>query len=199
MILEGIVTTLSESGEVNVAPMGPELPGDSPDFDRCLLKPFQTSQTCSNLRAHPEAVLHVTDDVLLLAQAAVGVPDPFPEIVRAESIGGFRLKDCCRAYELRITSSDVEQQRAVFSAEVTHTISVRPFFGFNRARHAVLEAAILATRVRFLSLTEIKTEFGHLEVLVRKTGGEREKQAFAHLASFVDQSHSDSIHRESED
>ena len=75
MILEGIVTTVSAVGAVNVAPMGPRV---DPDFSQIVLQPFRTSQTYQNLKARPEGVLHVTDDVLLLARAAVRALQPPP-------------------------------------------------------------------------------------------------------------------------
>ncbi|HJT78949.1 MAG TPA: DUF447 domain-containing protein, partial [Gemmataceae bacterium] len=77
MILEGIVTTLSPDGALNVAPMGPHV---TPGMERFLLRPFPTSQTYRNLTAHGEGVLHVTDDVLLLARAALGPVEPPPAV-----------------------------------------------------------------------------------------------------------------------
>ena len=68
MILEGIVTTISPAGEVNIAPMGPRVDAE---MRRLLLRPFNTSQTYRNLRQHGEGVFHVTDDVLLLAQISL--------------------------------------------------------------------------------------------------------------------------------
>ena len=62
----------------------------------------------------------------------------------------------------------------------------RDFFGFNRAKHAVLEAAILATRTSFLPPDEVAREFARLEPLVAKTGGEQERAAFALLQAHVD-------------
>src|ERR671938_399513 len=68
MILEGLVTTTGPDGAMHLAPMGPRV---EPDWSRFLLRPFPTSQTYRNLKARPQGVLHVTDDVLVLAEAAV--------------------------------------------------------------------------------------------------------------------------------
>src|SRR4051794_8279835 len=97
MILEGIVTTLSPDGRVNVAPMGPHV---DPGLERFVLRPFRTAQTYRNLKAHGEGVLHVTDDVLLLARGALGPVEPpfFP----ATCVHGFVLRDTCRYYEFRV-------------------------------------------------------------------------------------------------
>jgi hypothetical protein len=63
---------------------------------------------------------------------------------------------------------------------------LRDFFGFNRAKHAVLEAAILATRTQFLPPDRVLAQLGELAPLVEKTGGAAEKRAFAFLRSYVE-------------
>jgi hypothetical protein len=183
MILEGIVTTLGGDGAVNIAPMGPRLfppfvlePGVP--FD---LKPFATSQTFANLKAHPEGVLHVHDDVLLLARSAVGPVDPLPELFPAAVVRGLVLAGACRAAEFRIVAGDDAVPRPTLRAEVVQVHRMRDFFGFNRAMFAVLEAAILATRRHLLSRDDIEAEFARLAVLVQKTGGPREHEAFEFL------------------
>jgi hypothetical protein len=187
MILEGIVTTVGPDG-VNIAPMGPRLP--SADTRTPLagfeLRPFRTSRTYANLKAHPEGVLHVSDDVLLLARSAIGIVEPLPALRPAEGVRGWVLVDACRAYEFRIVASDESDQRIRLQAEVVHRHWLRDFFGFNRAKHAVLEAAILATRTDFLPLDEIEAEYRRLAVLVQKTGGEDEHAAFALLQRHVE-------------
>ena len=183
MILEGVVTTVAADGAVNVAPMGPHVEGET--FDRFLLKPFRTAQTYRNLKAHGEGVLHVTDDVLLLARAAVGaLPSP-PPLFPAERVRGWVLRDACRWFEFRVTRCDDAAERVTLEAEVVHAGRLRDFFGFNRAKHAVVEAAILATRTALLPRDEIEAEYRRLAVPVQKTGGEREKEAFAFLQEFV--------------
>lgn len=78
MILEGILTTLSLEGLLNIAPMGPKI-GPDPSMKTFELRPYRSSTTYQNLKARGEGVFHVTDDVLLLAQAAIGehlIPAP---------------------------------------------------------------------------------------------------------------------------
>lgn len=186
MILEGIVTTISTEGAVNIAPMGPRV--DDAAMQRFLLRPYRTSQTYRNLKAHGEGVLHVTDNVLLLARAAIGLLEPPPALVPARRVRGFVLQDACRYYEFQVVSMDEREDRISIAVQVVHTGWQREFFGFNRAKHAVVEAAILATRLDFLPLDEIEAEFRKLAVLVTKTGGAQEHQAFAvlqeHLARY---------------
>jgi uncharacterized protein len=183
MILESLVTTLSPTGGPHLAPMGPRVGSDMRRFE---LRPFPTSQTYRNLLAHGEGVLHVTDDALMMAKAALGQIEPPPEHRPADRVRGFVLTDACRYYEFRVASVDDTEQRVRIEAEVVAAGTLREFFGFNRAKHAVLEAAILATRTDFLPLDEIAAEYRKLAVVVGKTGGPAEDEAMrlleAHLA-----------------
>jgi hypothetical protein len=185
MILEGVVTTVGPDGSVNIAPMGPRVSPDSATgaLERFVLRPFRTAHTYTNLAAHPEGVFHVTDDVLLLARAAIG-PVEAP-LLPASRVRGWVLRDACRFYEFKITSRDDRAERAELEAEVVHTGRLRDFFGFNRAKHAVLEAAILATRLHLLPLLEIEAEFSKFALLVEKTGGPQEREALALLRAHL--------------
>jgi hypothetical protein len=183
LVLEGLVTTLDAGGSMHLAPMGPHV---EPDFRHFQLRPFPTSQTYRNLQAFPEGVLHVTDDAMLLAQAAIGqVPAP-PRCLPARQVRGFVLADACRALEFRAVEFDASEQRVRIDCEVVHAQSLRDFFGFNRAKHAVVEAAILATRVHLRPPAEILAEFAKLALLVDKTGSDREHEALALLTRFVE-------------
>jgi hypothetical protein len=180
-ILEGLVTTVDPGGGLHLAPMGPRMLDDG----RILLRPFPTSQTFQNLKRHGEGVLHVTDDVLLLAKAALNEALT-PHYRLAMCVRGFVLTDSCRALEFRVVSIDESQERVQIIAEIVHSQTLRNFFGFNRAKHAVLEAAILATRLHILSLDDVAAEYRKLHSIVEKTGGAREHEAFAYLQVHLD-------------
>ncbi|MDA1163962.1 MAG: DUF447 family protein [Planctomycetota bacterium] len=182
MILEGIVTTQNRAGDVNVAPMGPIVDESMQSF---VLRPFQTSTTFQNLKLHPFGVLHVVDDVLLLARAAISQLHETPETFAALTIPARVLKSACRWYEFRIVSLDDSQDRTRINARVVHAGRLRDFFGFNRAKHAVLEAAILATRIHILPACEIHSQFNALRSPVEKTAGADERAAFQLLDDYV--------------
>ncbi len=182
LILEGIVTTLNADGSANISPMGPRV---DRDLTRLVLRPFRTSQTYQNLKRQGEGVLHVTDDVELIAHAAVGRIDPLPQLVPAESIRGLRLADCCRWFAFRVRSLDDADERTTIDCQVVDRGTIRDFFGFNRAKHAVLEAAILATRIGILPAKDIQNDMTRLATLVDKTAGEQERRAFAFLSDYI--------------
>src|SRR5205814_4706433 len=113
---------------LNVAPMGPRIENG---IDRFVLRPFKTAQTYRNLAHHGEGVLHVTDDVLLLARAAVGQLEPFPEVERAQHVLGYVLTSACRYYEFRVISIDDREDRVSIEAQTVYQGRLRDFFGFN--------------------------------------------------------------------
>jgi len=182
MILEGIVTTINEDGSPNISPMGPEV--EEP-LRRLVLKPYRTSRTYANLKRTGQGVLHVIDDVELLARAAIDRFDQLPSVIPVGAFDGVILADACRWYAFRVAHLDDSQERTRTVCEVVSEGRIRDFWGFNRAKHAVVEAAILATRVAWLPPEEVREELTRLAVLVDKTGGEQERRAFELLTSYV--------------
>ncbi len=188
MIVEGILTTLGADGRVHMAPMGPRVDDDSsgaPPWRRLVLRPFRTSTTYQNLRRLGAAVFHVIDDVELLARAAIGPLDPPPPLAATPGCPVPRLADACHWHALEVDSIDDREERATILARVVGSGSVREFVGLNRAKHAVVEAAILATRVNLLEAASIASKFAELKPLIDKTGGPAERRAFALLEEYV--------------
>lgn len=182
LILESIVTTRNPDGTTNIAPMGPIV---DEEITRLLLRPFHSSTTYANLVRTRCGVCHVTDDVLLFAQAAINQIDPWPDLRTAAVVAGDVLTGACRWFEFRVTNIDDASERTEMTAEVVHQGSLRDFFGFNRAKHAVLEAAILATRLHLLPRADILAQLDVLRTPVEKTAGPRELQAFELLESYA--------------
>ncbi len=186
MILEGIVTTLNEDGSPNISPMGPEV--DTP-LTTFVLKPYKTSRTYENLKRHGEGVLHVTDDVELFARAAINHFDELPAMFSAEAVKGVVLADTCRWYAFRVADLNESEDRTRIECRVVDEGRVRDFFGFNRAKHAVIEAAILATRTAFLPQSDVTEALVRLRVIVEKTAGEQERRAFEALADHINRAY----------
>ncbi len=182
LIIEGLVTTLNEDGTPRVSPMGPAVRGD---YASLILRPFPTSGTCANLRRAREGVFHVTDDVDLLARAAVNRLVDLPALREADCVQGRLLVDACQAIEFQVIDLDDSGQRVVITCEVVQRHRFRDFLGFNRAKHAVVEAAILATRLHLLKRELVERDFARLGEIVGKTGGEQEQRAFLFLSEYV--------------
>jgi hypothetical protein len=100
-------------------------------------------------------------------------------------IAGVVLEAACSWRELEVTALDATPPRSRIEARVVYRGVKREFIGFNRARHAVLEAAILATRTHLLPAEQIREEYARLQVVVDKTAGPREREAMDLLTRYV--------------
>ncbi len=178
MILETLVTTQDVDGHVNVAPMGVEW-GD----DALVLKPFLETATFRNLEATRAAVVNLVDDVRLFARAALGNPDC--AVHPAQAVPGVVLAEACSWREVSVQHIDASPPRARVTAGVVHRGVHREFLGYNRARHAVLEAAIHATRLHLLAPAFVRAEMARLQVIVDKTAGPAEQEAMRWLQDHV--------------
>lgn len=179
-----MITTVDRSKSVHIAPMGAQVEGD---FQQIVLRPYQASETCRNLRETSEGVFHVTDDVWSLARAAVGRFDELPELLPAPDIRGWILANACRWYAFSVIEANWSEDPALLACQIVQSGRLRDFFGLNRAKHAVVEAAILATRLERLEPDDVLDAFKRLAPLVGKTGGPSERQAFAFLEAYVDE------------
>jgi hypothetical protein len=178
MIVESLVTTMDGEGRPNFAPMGVEW-GEG----QIVLKPYRETATFRNLLQVPEAVVNLVDDVLYYVKGALTSPSfPWqPAVV----VRGAVLEAACSWRELRVRESATDDPRARFSCDVVHREVRREFLGYNRARAAVIEATILATRTRLLPIDEILVEYRRLQVIVDKTAGPAEREAMAILTAHV--------------
>jgi hypothetical protein len=178
MIVETIVTTVDADGGVNIAPMGVEWGEEA-----IVLKPFLDTATFRNVSATGAAVVNLTDDVRVFAQAAISNPE-YPT-VPASIVRGVVLADCCSWRELAVRSIDGAPPRSRIDTSVVHRGARREFVGFNRACHAVLETAIYATRLHLLARDFVESELGRLQTIVDKTAGPRELEAMSILTHYI--------------
>ena len=178
MIIETIVTTVDADGGVNCAPMGVEWGEQT-----IVLKPFLDTATYRNVVATRAGVINLIDDVRVFARGAISNPT-YP-MTRAAVVNGVVLTDCCSWREVTADTIDSTPPRSRIETKVVHNGVRREFVGFNRAAHAVLEAAIYATRLHLLPRAFIESEFTRLQVIVDKTAGPREAEAMALLTEYV--------------
>jgi len=181
VIIETVVTTLDGAGESNFAAMG-VVWGE----DTITIRPFTNTRTYRNLVASGEAVVNVTDNVLIFAKSALSRARF--DGVAARHVRGVVLADACRWREVavkEIAPPPSGEGRAEVLTRVVGGGDVRPFAGLCRAKHAVVEASILASRVRLLGREAVLAELERLDVLVDKTGGAEEREAMAFIRDHV--------------
>ncbi len=179
MIIETIVSTVNSGGEPNFAPMG-FMPLSQ---EKGLLRPFKSSCTYGNLQRQGVGVVNLVDDVLLFVETALysAVPPHLP----ATSVQAPLLKDATTCYEFKVMDFQGDGDPAEVSVEILARSNRRYFMGFCRASFAVLEATILASRLDYLDADRIVKSVNHFKGLVEKTGGEREKRAFAMVEEYL--------------
>lgn len=190
MILECLVTTLDAAGQVNVAPMGPSFP-DSFDWNTPVgqtfqLRPFQPSQTLANLQRHPAGVLNLVDDVRLFVLTALNLaPGTCLPMVPAAKVLGQRLEAAGRCFEFSANHWTQQGPRWTADCCIEAVHEQRPMIQFNRARHAVIEATILATRVSLLPAESVRQQVEALQPLIDKTAGPPEREAWEMLQTWL--------------
>jgi hypothetical protein len=171
LIHECVVTTLSADGRPHVAPLGLIEEGE-----HWIAAPFRPSTTLSNLESNGKLTASFTDDVRIFASLVAGARS-FP-LTAVEGWPAPRLSAALAHAQLEVARVDEDEVRPRFLCRLLRVESHRPFLGMNRARAAVLEAAILATRLDRLPRDKIDDEIAYLKIAVDKTAGSAEREAW---------------------
>ena len=178
-IRESIVTTVDADGGAHVAPLGVIV-----EEPWLVIAPFRPSATLDNLRRYPFACVNYTTDVRVFAGCVTRRRRDWP-VVPAERTQGWRLAAALAHAEVRVAEVVEDEQRPRFRCAEVHEATHAPFRGFNRAQAAVLEAAILVSRLRLLPRDKIERELAPLAVAVAKSAGEAELEAWGWLMETV--------------
>ena len=178
MIQETIVTTRNPDGSDHLAPMGVHVHGEE-----LVLAPFKPSTTLDNLLRERCAVVNYTDDVRVFAGCVSGRKD-WP-LTPASKVSTERLGNALAHAEVKVAEVQNDELRPRLRCEVIHRETHAPFLGFNRAQAAIIELAILASRLNRLPWEKIEREIAYLKIAVDKTAGENEKTAWGWLIDEV--------------
>ena len=177
-IFETIVTVRGQAGRTQVTPLGVRRQGDW-----VVLAPFRPSLTLELLLESRVAVINCTDDVRVFAGCIVGRRD-WP-LVPATKIDGLRLASSLAHEELELAEFVDDVQRPQLRCRSVHRETHAPFSGFNRAQAAVVEAAILVSRLSILPAGKLEAELEYLKIAIDKTAGEPELEAWSWLMEAV--------------
>jgi uncharacterized protein len=178
MIHETVVTTMSQRGEPHIAPMGVRLEGN-----QVVLMPFKPSRTYDNVLGNESAVVNFTTDVRVFAGCVTG-RKAWP-CVAATEILGVRLAGALAHAELRLDEHIRDDVRPVLRMRRVHEETHGPFSGFNRAQAAVIEGAVLVSRLHMLPRAKIDDEMAYLQIAIDKTAGPDELEAWQWLRDAV--------------
>jgi len=178
VIYETVITTVSPTGTPHVAPMGVRYRGE-----QVVLMPFRPSTTLGNIQATGHAVLNIVVDTRVFAGSVTGRKQ-WPSVA-AERIPGVRLACALSHVELRLTGPVPEGERPVLLLDRVHEASHAPFIGFNRAQAAVIEGAVLVSRLHMLPPEKIEREMAYLQIAIDKTASAVEHEAWGWLQQAV--------------
>ena len=178
VIFETVITTQSTDGRPHVAPMGVRYQDGG-----VVLMPFKPSATLDNILATGVAVLNVPSDTRVFAGCVTG-RKTWP-LLPAEVIVGVRLADALSHLELRLAERRDDAQRPVLLMQRVHQVSHAPYIGFNRAQAAVVEGAILVSRLRLLPADKVSSEMAYLQIAIDKTAGPEEHEAWGWIIEAV--------------
>jgi len=178
VIFENVVTTVDANGRPHIAPMGVRYRGSD-----VVLMPFKPSATLDNILTTRHAVLNILTDTRVYAGCLTGRRD-WP-VAPAEQIQGVRLACALSHLELRLAETSDDAQRPVLRMARVHEVQHAPFIGFNRAQAAVLEGAILVSRLRMLPPEKVASEMAYLQIAIDKTAGPEEHEAWGWLVDAV--------------
>jgi len=180
MIRECVVTTIDATGHVHIAPLGL-----IEDGEQWIIAPFRPSATLHNLHVVPFATANYVDDVRIIAGCLTGRRDwpiadvpghPVPRLATALAHG-----------ELKVSGFEDDETRPRFHCSASKVVTHAPFRGLNRAKAAVLEAAILVSRLSMLPREKIEGEIAYLRIAIDKTAGPEEREAWDWLMDAVKQ------------
>ena len=180
LILETIVTTRNADGAGwHLVPFGLIQEGEL-----YVVAPFRPSPTIDNLERHPFLAASSPSDIRVLAGCVTGRRD-WPT-VPCDRIDGVRLASCYAHGEFEVVEVQGDEARPRFRCRLVHSASHRPFVGFNRAQAAVIEAAILSTRLGMLPAEKVRSEMEYLAIAIGKTAGPAEQEAWDWIMEKVD-------------
>lgn len=179
MIYETIVSTINAQSDAHVTPFGIRM-----QDGLVVISPYKPSTTLQNILTTGHAVLNLTDDVRVFAGALMG--RQVWSLLPAEKVAGYRLADTLAHKELKLLKIEDDLVRPQLFLEIVHEAQHAPFQGFNRAQAAVIELAVLVSRLKRLPMEKIQQEMDYLRIAVEKTAGERELQAWSWLVEAVE-------------
>ncbi|WP_277188269.1 DUF447 domain-containing protein [Caballeronia sp. BR00000012568055] len=180
MIHETIVTTADRDGRAHIAPMGVR-------FERgfAILSPFRPSTTLDNVIATQSAVINFSTDARIFAGCVTGTKRDWPTVA-ARVVPSVRLANTLAHTELRLAEISDDPTRPVLRMECVHRETHAPFEGFNRAQNAVVEGAILVSRLFMLPAEKVDSEIAYLQIAIDKTAGDAEREAWQWLLQAIE-------------
>lgn len=181
VIFEVVLTTESPDGRLHLAPMGVRYRSR-----QVVVMPFRPSTTLDNLLSTRRGVLNIVTDTRVFAGCVTGRRDwPTLAVDPQDPARGRRLAAALRHLVLELAEVQDDAQRPVLTLDVVEDVTHAPFPGLNRAQAAVIEAAVLVSRLHLLPRARIEQEMAIGQNAVDRTASAAEREAWGWLCEAV--------------
>ena len=182
-IHECLLTTQNGDDTTHIAPMGVwKNPRGEISF-----APYRPSSSLDNILRTGYASLSCSDDVSIFTSCVLGDKSRLASIALFPNlyIPGMRLDDVLSHTELKLMAAKKEKLRTRCTCKSIYQANHRPFRGFNRAQSAIIELAILISRLHILPKQKIIDEICYLQIAIDKTAGAVEGEAWNRLHTHI--------------
>ena len=179
MIIETIISTMSKEKKPQTSPFGIKKKNKL-----VLISPYLPSTTHTNMLENKFASISYTDNASIFVECIIKNQNFLMK--KCTSIEAYYVKDSLRHDEVKVVNYIKDDERPTFECEIIHSENHGSFLGINRARNALIEACILATRINLLPKKKILSELEYLENAILKTSGKIEQMSWNKLKKFID-------------
>ena len=178
-VRETIVTTKNEDNTIKVSPLGIYI-----NNDELRIKPFSPSASLDNILRNRSGVINYTDDVRIFASCVIKKKINI-EFIEAVKVDCSFLKNAISHTEFVIDKVVESDTRPTIICKPVHEETHNFFYGFNRAKSAVIELCILASRLGIIDDKKIQREIEYLKIAISKTAGKNEIEAWHWLLDYI--------------
>ena len=178
-VRETIVTTKNIDNTIKISPLGIYI-----DENILRIKPFKPSISLDNILRNKSGVINYVDDVRVFASCIVK-NDIKIELTKVDKIDCSRIKSAVSHTEFIIDHVKDDNLRPTIICKPVNEEIHRMYYGLNRAKSAVLELCILASRLGIIDDEKIKNEIKYLNIAIKKTAGRNELEAWKWLNDYI--------------
>ena len=181
-ISEVIVTTVSDSGEFNAAPIGIIREGG-----KISANIYPDSHTYSNIDSTQMMVANITKDPEIFVLSALGDlgKNYFKKFHGYPAIKVAEVWILFKCEILQTEEKDSHKYMVISLEAVSAKVNSNSICAVNRAQNAVIEATVHATRYLVSKEKRLKEWIDYYDAIVSKCGGPNEKRAMERLYEFL--------------
>ena len=185
-VRETIVTTKNIDQSIKKSPLGIYI-----EENTLKIRPFKPSSSLENILRNGSGVINYIDDVRIFASCIVKKNINI-KFVETNKIDCSRIKNAVSHTEFIVEKVDENKERPTIICKPINEEIHKMYYGFNRAKSAVIELCILASRLGIIDSKKIEDEIKYLEIAINKTAGTNEIEAWSWLIDYINK-YKDSI------